>query len=89
MPAIPTADTIKRGAHADMFSPFRPWSDDERKIINDNDIVAVVSSVRTAKLRSSETFHDPSPSYSPHWLSTPSKRCGCRAKSAARCRSTA
>jgi protease-4 len=28
-----TAETYQRGAHADMFSPFRPWSDDERKIM--------------------------------------------------------
>jgi protease-4 len=26
-------ETFKRGAHADMFSPFRPWSDQERKIM--------------------------------------------------------
>lgn len=26
-------ETYKRGAHADMFSPFRPWSADERKIM--------------------------------------------------------
>jgi protease-4 len=27
------SETYKRGAHADMFSPFRPWSADERKIM--------------------------------------------------------
>jgi protease-4 len=26
-------ETFKRGAHADMFSPFRPWSDQERKLM--------------------------------------------------------
>jgi protease-4 len=26
-------ETFKRGAHADMFSPFRPWTDDERKLM--------------------------------------------------------
>jgi protease-4 len=27
------SETFKRGAHADMFSPFRPWTDEERKIM--------------------------------------------------------
>src|SRR6185436_4376173 len=28
-----STETFKRGPHADMFSPFRPWSDQERKLM--------------------------------------------------------
>jgi protease-4 len=30
-----SVETYRRGAHADLFSPYRPWSDDEKKLIGD------------------------------------------------------
>ena len=28
-----SVETYRRGAHADLLSPFRPWTDDERKLV--------------------------------------------------------
>jgi len=30
-----SVETYRRGAHADLLSPFRPWTDDERKLISE------------------------------------------------------
>src|SRR4029079_9229290 len=28
-----SVETYRRGAHADLFSPYRPWTEDEKKLI--------------------------------------------------------
>jgi protease-4 len=30
-----SVETYRRGAHADLFSPYRPWTDDEKKLVGD------------------------------------------------------
>ena len=32
-----TVETYRRGAHADSLSPYRPWTDDERKLVERED----------------------------------------------------